>query len=72
VQNPTLAVYGDHDGFVAASKLRAWAAKLSSQEGSKFRAVEVARGGHFWVEEGALLQLKMAIERFAESLLVET
>lgn len=72
VHNPTLAVYGDRDGFVAASKLRSWAARLSGQEGSMFSAVEVAHGGHFWVEEGVLQQLKTAIEKFASSLLTET
>lgn len=72
VMNPTLAVYGDRDGFVAAAKLRTWARRLSAQEGSQFRAIEVRSAGHFWHEEGVLLQLQTAVEDFAKSVLDET
>lgn len=69
VCNPTLAVYGDNDGFVQASKLRSWTAKLTAKENSQFRACEVASAGHFWVEEGALQKMLDELDTFAGSLI---
>ena len=71
VRNPTLAVYGTRDSFVSVGKLRAWSTRLSNQPESKFRAVEVEHGGHFWVEEGVMIQLKHAVSAFVTSLLTK-
>lgn len=69
VRHPSLAIYGDKDVFVPATKLRAWADRLSAQPGSQFHAEEIATAGHFWAEEGVLYQMKDQVDRFADSLL---
>ena len=69
IRNPTLAVYGDADSFTPAAKLRTWKTKMEGRDGSLFRGVEVATGGHFWVEEGVLERLKGAVGEFAGKLL---
>ncbi|EEY21005.1 conserved hypothetical protein [Verticillium alfalfae VaMs.102] len=66
---PTLAVFGDRDGFVAIGKLRAWGARLEARPGSKFRGVEVTGAGHTWQEEGTLSALVGAVDEFARGLL---
>ncbi|RNJ52690.1 hypothetical protein D7B24_003089 [Verticillium nonalfalfae] len=66
---PTLAVFGDRDGFVAIGKLRAWGARLDARPGSKFRGVEVTGAGHTWQEEGTLSALVGAVDEFARGLL---
>ncbi|KAK5659195.1 hypothetical protein OQA88_1286 [Cercophora sp. LCS_1] len=66
--NPTLAIYGDRDGFVAARKLRDWATRLQEVPNSKFRAHEVSGAGHFWVGSTALI-MRDAIRTFAEGVL---
>lgn len=70
VRNPTLAVYGDRDGFVSAGKLRAWVARLTAggegeDGGSSFRGHEVATAGHFWAEEGVLGEMRGVVGGFA-------
>lgn len=70
VANPTLAIYGDCDGFVAARKLRLWASRLQTVPDSKFRAHEVAGVGHFWHQGRGHLVLREAIKTYAESLLL--
>lgn len=69
-ENPTLAVYGDGDVFVAARRLRDWATRLRAVENSRFRAREVPGAGHFWVEGRSLYVLRDAVRNFAEGLLV--
>jgi hypothetical protein len=71
-RNPTLVVYGSEDGFIAAKTQRQWVSRLSAAPGSLFRAHEVSRAGHFWVEEGALGILENAVKSFGEQLLVGT
>lgn len=68
-ENPTLAIFGDRDGFVPASRLRAWAARMQGVRGSRFHAVEVSTGGHFWIEEGVLGKLVGAVRGFSGGLL---
>ncbi|KAK4445066.1 Alpha/Beta hydrolase protein [Podospora aff. communis PSN243] len=67
--NPTLAIYGDNDSFVAARKLREWASRLERVPDSKFRAHEVSSAGHFWAQGNAAVTMKDAVKVFAESVL---
>ncbi|KAK3346146.1 Alpha/Beta hydrolase protein [Lasiosphaeria hispida] len=69
VSNPTLAIYGDRDGFVAARKLRDWASRLQGVPNSQFRAHEVSSAGHFWAQGKAALILRDAIKTFTEGVL---
>ncbi|OIW22694.1 hypothetical protein CONLIGDRAFT_152824 [Coniochaeta ligniaria NRRL 30616] len=70
VSNPTLAVYGDQDVFVAAKRLRDWARRLEAAPKSHFRAHEISTAGHFWTEEGVLYIMRDAVRTFAERLLI--
>ncbi|KAK3319743.1 Alpha/Beta hydrolase protein [Cercophora scortea] len=72
VHNPTLAVYGDRDGFVAARKLRDWASRLERVPGSQFRAHEVSGAGHFWTQGKAAYIMRDAIKAFVEDILKDT
>ena len=67
--NPTLAIYGDADGFLNNKRVRAWAARLRGVEGSRFAAHEVSTAGHFWREGRTLYVLRDAVVAFAEGLL---
>ncbi len=69
VQNPTLAIYGDRDGFVPVGKLRAWAARLEGVPSSQFRAHEVSSATHFWATRNVASTLREAVAAFAASLL---
>lgn len=69
VENPTLAIYGDSDVFVAVKKFRDWAARLQSAPGSRFRAHEVSTAGHFYIEEGTMQRLADAVRTFSGELL---
>lgn len=69
IENPTLAIFGDTDVFVGITKLRSWEQRLRGQEGSKFRGLEVATGGHFWVEQGVLVKATEAIKEFSAEIL---
>ncbi|KAH7166339.1 Alpha/Beta hydrolase protein [Dactylonectria macrodidyma] len=69
VRNPTLAVFGDTDVFVASHKLRTWATRIEGRQGSKFQSHEVTTAGHFWVEEGVLHQMRDEVAAFADRLL---
>lgn len=71
VDNPTLAIYGDSDVFVAVKRFRDWASKLQSAPGSRFRAHEVSTAGHFYVEEGTMQRLADAVRAFSGELLVQ-
>lgn len=71
VRNPTLAIYGDNDGFVPVRKLRPWAARLEGIPHSSFRAHEVSGASHFWAQGRPAYTLKDAIKTFAESLLAK-
>ncbi|KAB5585001.1 Alpha/Beta hydrolase protein [Coniochaeta sp. 2T2.1] len=67
--NPTLAIYGDRDVFVAAKSLRNWSKRLEAVPASQFRAHEVSTAGHFWTEEGVLFIMRDAVKTFANLLL---
>lgn len=69
VENPTLAVCGDSDKFVAATRFREWASELQATPGSKFRAHEVSTAGHFYIEEGTMQRLADAVKAFSGELL---
>lgn len=69
VRNPTLAIYGDQDGFLTMKKMRDWTAQLSSAEESQFRHIQVSGAGHFWVEEGVLHELREAVSSFVTTLI---
>ncbi|KAG7284028.1 hypothetical protein NEMBOFW57_010386 [Staphylotrichum longicolle] len=69
VQNSTLAIYGDRDGFVPVRKLRDWASRLEAMQGSKFRAHEVSSANHFWAQRNVASTLREAVRSFAASLL---
>jgi len=69
VQNETLAIYGDRDGFVPVRKLRDWASRLEGMQNSKFRAHEVSSADHFWAQRSVASTLREAVSTFAASLL---
>lgn len=69
VRNPTLAVYGDRDVFVAARKLREWAHRLEGLPDSQFRAHEISTATHFWTEDRVVYLMREAVKTFAEGLL---
>ncbi|KAK4152211.1 Alpha/Beta hydrolase protein [Chaetomidium leptoderma] len=71
VQNSTLAIYGNRDGFVPVRKLRDWASRLQAVQGSKFRAHEVSSATHFWAQHNVVFTLQEAVRAFAASLLDE-
>lgn len=68
VENKTLVVFGNKDSFSNADRMRRWTHKLEGVEGSRFRAVEVNNGGHFWHEMEELETLKRSVERWATEL----
>lgn len=68
VENRTLVVFGNKDSFSNADRMRRWTQKLEGVEGSRFRAVEVHNGGHFWHEMEHLEILKSSVERYAREL----
>ncbi|RYO90741.1 hypothetical protein DL763_005210 [Monosporascus cannonballus] len=68
VSNPTLAIYGDRDGFLALKKMREWTARLSGLRGSLFRHIEVAGAGHFWMEGRVIVDLAEAVGSFGVGL----
>ena len=68
VKSPTLAVYGGSDGFTQLGKMRTWANRLESQEGSLFKAEEIETAGHFWAEEGVLQKMLRFVDAFAKQL----
>lgn len=72
LDNPTLAVYGDADVFVAARRFRQWASRLQSVPGSRFRAHEVSTAGHFYAEEGTMQRLADAVRAFSGELLAQS
>lgn len=73
-ENPTLAVYGNEDVFVSASKLRSWKTRMevdiASDEGARsgFEGREVNGAGHFWVEEGVLGEMMVCVGEFVWAL----
>lgn len=69
VRNPTLAIYGDRDVFVAARKLREWASRLERVPDSQFRAHEVSNAGHFWNQGRVVYIVRDAVKTFAGGLL---
>jgi len=71
ISNPTLAIYGDSDGFVAARKLRNWASRFEGIPDSKFRAHEVSSAGHFWAQGNAAVVMRDAVTTFANKVLTE-
>ncbi|KAK2017207.1 hypothetical protein LZ32DRAFT_40888 [Colletotrichum eremochloae] len=71
IENQTLALFGDRDGFVPVAKLRTWAARLEGIEGSQFHGEEVASAGHFWTEGKVAQVLRDKVCDFAARLLQE-
>lgn len=69
IQNPTLAIYGDRDGFVAAKRLREWASRLQGVPDSRFRAHEVSNAGHFWTQGKVAYTMRDAVKTFVGGLL---
>ncbi|KAI1818243.1 Alpha/Beta hydrolase protein [Poronia punctata] len=70
VENPTLVVYGDQDGFISHRRMRLWINALKKRNGGeKVRCVEVKGAGHFWVEHEAVFILRDAVGNFAMELI---
>lgn len=83
-QNPTLAVYGNQDVFVPASRLRSWKARMEGTESPEglevaqtegaalgspgFQGREIDGAGHFWIEEGVLGQMIGWVGEFVRGL----
>lgn len=61
-KHETLAVFGDHDTFASAKKLRDWAATLKEDNPAGFTGKEVHGAGHFWHEDGVERQLRDALQ----------
>jgi alpha/beta superfamily hydrolase len=57
----SFAVYGDHDAFTSAKRLREWCEEMKHQPSSQFSSVQIAGAGHFWVEAGVEEMLKAAL-----------
>jgi pimeloyl-ACP methyl ester carboxylesterase len=60
----SLAIYGDQDIFTSAKKLREWTEQLKSNPASRFRGVEVAGAGHFWIEHGVEEELRATLKKW--------
>ncbi|KAL5353008.1 hypothetical protein ACLOAV_001037 [Pseudogymnoascus australis] len=67
-ENKTLVVFGNKDSFSNADRMRKWTQKLEGADGSRFRAVEVNNGGHFWHEMEELGILKSSVEGWVKEL----
>jgi hypothetical protein len=70
--DPTLAIFGDNDGFVGVGKLRTWVAKLTDStkvgQNCKFRYKEVPGAGHFWHSRDSMKTLIEETQLFVASL----
>ncbi|KAI6782669.1 uncharacterized protein J7T54_003682 [Emericellopsis cladophorae] len=66
-ENLTLAVFGNGDIFVAASRLRTWVTQMEDGD-SLFRGQEVDGAGHFWVEQGVLSTMMSHVANFVRML----
>ncbi|KAF7162062.1 hypothetical protein CNMCM6106_009096 [Aspergillus hiratsukae] len=60
----TLAIYGNHDTFTSAHKLRKWASDLSQAAQSQFQSAEIDGAGHFWREKGVESQAREALRNW--------
>ncbi|KAK3071658.1 hypothetical protein LTR53_008258 [Teratosphaeriaceae sp. CCFEE 6253] len=65
LQHPTLAVFGDKDGFTSSKRLRAWAEKQAQLSGGGFKWTQVQGAAHFWREEGAMRELTEVVAKWA-------
>jgi alpha/beta superfamily hydrolase len=63
-RHPTLAIYGDHDTFSSARKLREWTSQIQAAPNSHFSSVEISGAGHFWFEPGVEEQLRVTIRKW--------
>jgi alpha/beta superfamily hydrolase len=61
---PTLAIYGDHDAFSSARKLREWTSQFQAAPNSLFSSVEISGAGHFWFEPGVEEQLRVTLRKW--------
>jgi predicted alpha/beta-hydrolase family hydrolase len=68
VLHPTLAIWGDGDGFSNNRRLKAWAQRLETQGAASFVWTEIEGAGHFWVEIGAMGQLRVRVEEWISGL----
>jgi hypothetical protein len=59
-RNPSFVVFGGHDVFTSAKKLRTWCSELAAVN-QKFRWVEISEAGHFWHEHGVSKTLASAL-----------
>ncbi|GFF65675.1 hypothetical protein IFM47457_01118 [Aspergillus lentulus] len=57
----TLAIYGNHDTFTSAHKLRKWASDLSEAAHSQFQSAEIDGAGHFWRGKGVESRAREAL-----------
>ncbi|KAK2809215.1 hypothetical protein FQN50_004051 [Emmonsiellopsis sp. PD_5] len=62
----TLVVYGDHDFFVAAKRLRRWLGELRERNGSRMEVQEIEGSGHFWLEGGTAGEMVRAVGRWGQ------
>ena len=69
IENPTLVVFGDADGFTSRRKYRGWVEGLAEQDsgnGNNFGFLEVQNAGHFWREAGVQEELKHAVAQWIQ------
>lgn len=60
-EQPTLVVYGSHDGFTSAKKVTEWCRNISQQSSSSIQYLEVQDADHFWRSDLAQKALRNAI-----------
>jgi hypothetical protein len=60
---PTLAIYGGHDIFTSAKKVRTWCSEIL-QTNQNFRGVEISEASHFWTEKGVASKLGAAVKEW--------
>ncbi|KAF1990441.1 hypothetical protein K402DRAFT_410453 [Aulographum hederae CBS 113979] len=65
-ENPSFAVFGDHDSFTSIKKLRHWATRLEEESGGLFGFAIAEGGGHFWREEGAVSVLREGLKGWVD------
>ena len=68
VENRTLTVFGGRDGFSNVERMRRWTQGLERAHGSRFTAIEVRDGGHFWHSQRELEALKESVRGWVEDL----
>ncbi|KAK7525332.1 uncharacterized protein IWZ02DRAFT_417881 [Phyllosticta citriasiana] len=71
MMHPTLILFGTNDGFTGSKRLRAEntpTVATPPRTNPRFAWLEVAGAGHFWLEAGAMRELRGRVKTWAEGL----